>query len=114
MENYELVWRTLRRLGVPQPSVEDAAQQVLVVLARRLSEVRVGAERALMPSGSVKRAAGSRPRSSRRVPEATNASRSGTLPGSRALRTGLITCCNMADCPPQSGGCSGMGQCKTP
>jgi RNA polymerase sigma-70 factor (ECF subfamily) len=56
-ENYELVWRTLRRLGVPQPSVEDAAQQVLVVLARRLGEVRVGAERAFMVATAARVAA---------------------------------------------------------
>ena len=46
--HYEQVWRVLRRLGVPEPAVEDAAQQVLIVLAKRLEDVRVGAERAFM------------------------------------------------------------------
>jgi RNA polymerase sigma-70 factor, ECF subfamily len=59
-EHYELVWRTLRRLGVPEHSVEDAAQQVLVVLARRLHEVRPGAERAFMISTATRVAADAR------------------------------------------------------
>jgi RNA polymerase sigma-70 factor (ECF subfamily) len=42
---------------VPQPSVEDAVQQVLVVLARRLAEVRVGAERAFMVATAARVAA---------------------------------------------------------
>jgi RNA polymerase sigma-70 factor, ECF subfamily len=48
IEHYELVWRALRRLGVAPGSVEDAAQQVLLVLSRRLAEVRPGAERAFL------------------------------------------------------------------
>lgn len=46
--HYEQVWRVLRRLGVAESSVEDAAQQVLIVLANRLADVRIGAERAFM------------------------------------------------------------------
>lgn len=46
--HYEQVWRVLRRLGVTEASVEDSAQQVLIVLANRLGGIRVGAERAFM------------------------------------------------------------------
>lgn len=46
--NYDFLWRSLRRLGVPQASVEDAAQQVLVVFAQRLDDVHPGAERAFL------------------------------------------------------------------
>ena len=46
--NYEFLWRSLRRLGVTQASVEDAAQQVLVVFARRLDDIHWGAERAFL------------------------------------------------------------------
>ncbi len=46
--HYEFVWRMLRRLGVPEAGVEDGAQQVLIVLANRMHDVRVGAERAFM------------------------------------------------------------------
>ena len=38
----------LRRLGVAEASVEDAAQQVLIVFANRLADIRPGAERAFM------------------------------------------------------------------
>jgi RNA polymerase sigma-70 factor (ECF subfamily) len=47
-KNYEFLWRSLRRLGVPQASVEDAAQQVLVVFAQRLDDIHLGAERAFL------------------------------------------------------------------
>jgi RNA polymerase sigma-70 factor (ECF subfamily) len=46
--HYEQVWRVLRRLGVAQASVEDAAQQVLIVFSNRLDDIRPGAERAFM------------------------------------------------------------------
>jgi len=49
-EHYEQVWRVLRRLGVPEAAVEDAAQQVLIVFANRLVDIRSGAERAFMLS----------------------------------------------------------------
>jgi RNA polymerase sigma-70 factor, ECF subfamily len=34
----KLVWRNLRRLGVPEPALEDAAQDVFLVVHRRLPE----------------------------------------------------------------------------
>jgi RNA polymerase sigma-70 factor (ECF subfamily) len=46
--HYEQVWRVLRRLGVAEASVEDSAQQVLIVFANRLEDIRTGAERAFM------------------------------------------------------------------
>ena len=46
--HYEQVWRVLRRLGVAEASVEDAAQQVLIVFANRLADIQTGAERAFM------------------------------------------------------------------
>lgn len=33
-----VVWRNLRRLGVPEPLIEDAVQDVFLVIHRRLSE----------------------------------------------------------------------------
>jgi RNA polymerase sigma-70 factor, ECF subfamily len=47
-QNYEFLWRSLRRLGVAQSSVEDAVQEVLFVFARRMEDVRPGAERAFL------------------------------------------------------------------
>ncbi|MEM7159065.1 MAG: RNA polymerase sigma factor [Myxococcota bacterium] len=37
-EHYAFVWRSLRRLGVPEDAVDDAVHDVFVVVARRLSE----------------------------------------------------------------------------
>ncbi len=39
-EQYEFVWRTVRRLGVPEGSVDDAAQEVFLVVHRRLDEYK--------------------------------------------------------------------------
>lgn len=65
VEHYDFVWRTLRRMGVPRHSIEDAAQQVLLVLARRLAEVRVGSERAFMGATAVRVAADARKKQAR-------------------------------------------------
>jgi RNA polymerase sigma-70 factor (ECF subfamily) len=64
-ENYEFLWRSLRRLGVAQPSVEDAVQQVLVVFARRLGDIRPGAERAFVFATATRVAADWRKKQSR-------------------------------------------------
>jgi len=46
MDNhFETVWRSLRRLGVPEAGADDAAQQVFVVASRRLDEITTGGER---------------------------------------------------------------------
>jgi RNA polymerase sigma-70 factor (ECF subfamily) len=37
-EHFELVWRTARRLGIPEPSADDVVQDVFLVLHRRLAE----------------------------------------------------------------------------
>ncbi len=42
-EHFDFVFRTLRRLGVPQTLVDDAVQEVFLVVHRRLGEFRGGA-----------------------------------------------------------------------
>lgn len=37
-ENFDFVWRTLRRLGVRDPDTADAAQEVFVIVHRKLAE----------------------------------------------------------------------------
>jgi RNA polymerase sigma-70 factor (ECF subfamily) len=37
--HYEVLWRFLRRMGVDEHQVEDAAQQVLLVFSRRATDV---------------------------------------------------------------------------
>jgi len=47
-ENFHFIWRSLRRLGVSQGAVDDAAQQVFEVASRRLGEIEPGRERAFL------------------------------------------------------------------
>jgi RNA polymerase sigma-70 factor (ECF subfamily) len=47
-ENFQFIWRSLRRLGVPPVAVDDAAQQVFEVASRRLSDIEPGRERAFL------------------------------------------------------------------
>jgi RNA polymerase sigma-70 factor (ECF subfamily) len=46
--HYSFLWRSLRRLGVPEASVEDAAQRTLLVAARRIDDIAPGRERAFL------------------------------------------------------------------
>lgn len=55
--HYASVWRTLRQLGVGEAHVDDAAQEVFIVLSRRLGEVREGSERTFLLSSAVRVAA---------------------------------------------------------
>src|SRR5262249_1995398 len=43
--HFDPVWRALKRLGVPEAGVDDAAQQVFIVASRRLAEIERGRER---------------------------------------------------------------------
>lgn len=52
--HYVKVWRTLRRLGVDEPFVDDAAQQVFIVLSSKLDQVQVGCERTFLLSSAVR------------------------------------------------------------
>lgn len=42
--HYDAIWRTLRRLGIPDADVDDAAQRVFVTAARRLDTIELGHE----------------------------------------------------------------------
>lgn len=44
----DFVWRTLRRLGVPEASTDDAAQQVFLVASRKLDVIETGNERGFL------------------------------------------------------------------
>jgi RNA polymerase sigma-70 factor (ECF subfamily) len=65
---FDFVWRNLRRLGVPRSDVDDAAQEVFVVAARRLDDFTVDRERAFL-FGTALRVCSTRRRSRRRHPE---------------------------------------------
>ena len=46
--HFDVVWRALRRLGVTDAGVDDAAQQVFLVASRRLDAIEPGGERAYL------------------------------------------------------------------
>jgi RNA polymerase sigma-70 factor (ECF subfamily) len=46
--HHELVWRTLRRLGLRPEQAADATQQAFLIAAERLSDIRPGSERAFL------------------------------------------------------------------
>ncbi len=60
--HFELVWRSLRRFGVPAGTADDAAQHVFLTLADRLGNVEVGRERAFLVATAVRVAANVRRR----------------------------------------------------
>ena len=55
--NLDLVWRVLRRSGLGAADAEDATQDAFWVLARRLSDVEDGAERAFLIATALRIAA---------------------------------------------------------
>jgi RNA polymerase sigma-70 factor (ECF subfamily) len=59
-EQFGFVWRSLRRLGLSAADADDAAQQVFLVLDRKLSEVAPGRERAFLFGTAAKVAARAR------------------------------------------------------
>jgi RNA polymerase sigma-70 factor (ECF subfamily) len=46
--HYASVWRLLRRFGVPSAALDDAAQEVFWIAARRLADIRAGSEAAFL------------------------------------------------------------------
>jgi RNA polymerase sigma-70 factor (ECF subfamily) len=63
--HYDVVWRFLRRMGVREAVVEDAAQQVLIVFARRIQSVDAGAERSFLLGTALRVAADFRKQAAR-------------------------------------------------
>jgi RNA polymerase sigma-70 factor (ECF subfamily) len=53
-EHFDLLWKFLRQLGIPEPDVDDAVQEVVIVAARRLHEVEEGRERAFLLGTAVR------------------------------------------------------------
>jgi RNA polymerase sigma-70 factor (ECF subfamily) len=58
--NFDFIWRTLRGLGVPAHSVDDAAQHVFLVAAQKLTRIEPGSERAFLFGTAVGVAANAR------------------------------------------------------
>lgn len=86
VEEYDFVWRSLRRLGVRPPETDDAAQQVFVVLASKLASVEPGKERSYV-FGIVMRTAANVRRArakSCEIPEEEAAATPSVLPAAEA------------------------------
>lgn len=65
---FDFVWRSLRRLGVPEAHADDACQQVWLVVSRKLESVEPAHERSFL-FGTALRVASDARRSARRRPE---------------------------------------------
>lgn len=46
--DYRLIWRLLRRFGVSSDSVDDACQQVFLIAAERLDDIKLNSERSFL------------------------------------------------------------------
>lgn len=64
-QHFDYVWRLLRRLGVHEASVDDAAQLVFLTLSAKLAQVVLGKERAFL-TGTAFRVASNQRRGERR------------------------------------------------
>ena len=52
-EYFAFVWRLTRRLGLSPADADDATQQVMIVLTRRLADIQPGSERAFLSRTAV-------------------------------------------------------------
>src|SRR5689334_9248210 len=44
-DDYRFIWRLLRRLGLRESAVDDAVQEVFLIAAERLDDIKEGSER---------------------------------------------------------------------
>ena len=58
--HYGFVWRVLRGLGLPPADADDAAQQVFIIVARKLESITAGSARAFIYGAAVRTANNSR------------------------------------------------------
>jgi RNA polymerase sigma-70 factor (ECF subfamily) len=58
--NFRPVWRALRRLGVPESSADDAAQEVFIIASRKLDAIEPGCERRFLHAVALRVAANAR------------------------------------------------------
>jgi RNA polymerase sigma-70 factor (ECF subfamily) len=65
-DHFDFIWRSLRRLGVPHAEVDDCAQQVFWVAARKLDDIQIGSERAYLFSTAMRVASDARRSRTRR------------------------------------------------
>ena len=88
-EHYDFVWLSLRRLGVPQESADDEAQQVFCVFAKRVGGVPPEKEKTFL-FGVVIRIAQNARRARARRPEAVDEDAIASLPSEEANADELL------------------------
>jgi RNA polymerase sigma-70 factor (ECF subfamily) len=64
-DDYQPIWRLLRRLGLSPEQAEDGAQQVFLIVAERLADIRAGSERSFAYGTALRVAQGMRRRGAR-------------------------------------------------
>jgi RNA polymerase sigma-70 factor (ECF subfamily) len=79
--DYRLIWRLLRRLGVPADAVDDAAQEVFLIVAERLSDIRESSERSFAFGTAIRVAHSARRRLARAPMSAEGDTSESPLPG---------------------------------
>jgi RNA polymerase sigma-70 factor (ECF subfamily) len=79
-ENYRLIWRVVRRLGVGADAVDDVTQQVFLVAAERLDDILEGRERAFAFGTALRLVQTMRRRQAREIPLDPELQQASTLP----------------------------------
>lgn len=64
--HFNFIWRSLKRLGVPQADVDDCTQQVFLVASRKLAVITEGSEQAFLFGTALNVAAEARRTAARR------------------------------------------------
>lgn len=80
--HFDVVWRSLRRLGVPPTDMDDCMQQVFLVASRKLPSIAAGSEQAFLLGIALRVASDARRVRERRreVPEDDDVQRSDPAP----------------------------------
>jgi len=65
-DHVDFIWRSLRRLGVPEAGVDDATQEVFMVASRRLDAIELGKEKSFLFGTAVRVASDARRGAGRR------------------------------------------------
>jgi RNA polymerase sigma-70 factor (ECF subfamily) len=86
-DHIEFLWRSVRRLGVPEADADDAVQRVLIIAAGKLASIEVGRERAFLFATALRVASHARRAQRRRseVPEDQAASAASGAPSAEDL-----------------------------
>jgi RNA polymerase sigma-70 factor (ECF subfamily) len=82
--HFDFVWRSLRRLGVSDGNVDDAAQEVFVVAQRKLRAIEAGKEKAFLFGTALRVASDARRARSRRREAPSNEAPATADPGATA------------------------------